>query len=554
MGAGAQRLSLDRGIPPRACSPERATSTTESEVRPRAHRPTVSVWVRLFLTLGLWIAGLGLSAAPAPISVESHDLPETLSSVLGIERAADADVLLLRSGDKLTGTVSNEAFHLRTAHGTIRFARRVIAGLELAAGAYALDLVITVNNDRFTGFLEDPALTFQLPSSQPSEIRREKIAKAILRLNPTERAGIPRNQFVQLKNGDVFTGRTLLDRLQLTTPAGPVSFAATDFESLRFISGKSPTAELITNDGTKLTGSLDLEDLEFQLDVGPKLRVYQERIQILYGRAGFTLANLNTGTTRRSMETNPAHRSPAHPEGLQIAGLVWIPPGEFMMGSPSKESDRDLDEGPQTKVLITQGFWMARCEVTQAEYESVLESNPSQYTGDPRRPVEKVSWHDALRYCARLNQIAQISGSLPAGYWYRLPTEAEWEYACRAGSQTRFYYGDDPVYLRVGDYAWFNGNSSSGTHPVGTKLPNPWGLHDMHGNVLEWCLDGWSGALPGGTSTNAPAPPAGSLRVARGGSWLYEAKFSRSANRDDYSPSNQCSDLGFRVVLAPSGP
>jgi formylglycine-generating enzyme required for sulfatase activity len=102
------------------------------------------------------------------------------------------------------------------------------------------------------------------------------------------------------------------------------------------------------------------------------------------------------------------------------------------------------------------------------------------------------------------------------------------------------------------DYAWFTGNASSTTHAAGTKKPNPWGLHDMHGNVLEWCLDNWTGSLPGGTITNLPAPATGSLRVARGGSWLYEGRFSRSANRDDYSPSNRCSDLGFRVVLAPS--
>jgi formylglycine-generating enzyme required for sulfatase activity len=147
--------------------------------------------------------------------------------------------------------------------------------------------------------------------------------------------------------------------------------------------------------------------------------------------------------------------------------------------------------------------------------------------------------------------MAETDGLLPKGYAYRLPTEAEWEYACRAGTATRFSYGDDRSDARLGEYAWFMHNSDSTTQPVGLKQPNPWGLHDMHGNVWEWCLDRWEGALPGGCITNSPVAPQGNLRTARGGSWLYGGNACRSSNRDDYSPWNRCSDIGFRVVLAP---
>jgi formylglycine-generating enzyme required for sulfatase activity len=177
----------------------------------------------------------------------------------------------------------------------------------------------------------------------------------------------------------------------------------------------------------------------------------------------------------------------------------------------------------------------------------VISANPSNATGDPGLPVEKVSWYEAMEFCRKLTQLAETAGKLPPGYTYRLPTEAEWEYACRAGTLTPFSFGEANNDLQLGDYAWFTLNSDSMPHPVGGKRPNPWGLFDMHGNVWEWCLDRWEGTLPGGTVTNQPTVPNGPLRVARGGSWLYDAKACRSANRDDYGPSN----IGFRVVLAP---
>jgi formylglycine-generating enzyme required for sulfatase activity len=232
--------------------------------------------------------------------------------------------------------------------------------------------------------------------------------------------------------------------------------------------------------------------------------------------------------------------------------MVWIAPGEFMMGSPPDESGRDPDEGPQTRVVIPDGFWIQQNEVTQSDYQQLMGANPSSNVGT-NFPVEKVTWFEAVSYCGRLTERDLEAGRLPEGYAYRLPTEAEWEFACRAGTTTRFSHGQDANDAELKEFAWFTRNSESNTHPVGTRRPNPWGLHDLHGNVWEWCLDRWEGGLPGGVITNQPAASKGNLRVGRGGSWLYEAKACRSANRDDYSPWNRCSDVGFRVVLAPVG-
>jgi formylglycine-generating enzyme required for sulfatase activity len=232
--------------------------------------------------------------------------------------------------------------------------------------------------------------------------------------------------------------------------------------------------------------------------------------------------------------------------------LVWIPPGIFTMGSPTNEVDRSDNEGPQTAVAISRGFWMGKYEVTQGEYEAVMGSNPSHFTGNPNRPVEQVSWDDATNYCGQLAQRERAAGRILINSVYRLPTEAEWEYACRAGTTTRFSYGDDPGYTNLTNYAWYDGNSGGTTHPVGQKLPNSWGLHDMHGNVWEWCQD-WRGPYPGGIVIDPQGPATGEYRVLRSGGWgIYGlARGCRSADRGLGYPDTWVSYVGFRVVLAP---
>jgi formylglycine-generating enzyme required for sulfatase activity len=166
--------------------------------------------------------------------------------------------------------------------------------------------------------------------------------------------------------------------------------------------------------------------------------------------------------------------------------------------------------------------------------------------------VETVSWDDATEYCAKLTERERLAGRISANSVFRLPTEAEWEYACRAWTSTRFSYGDDPGYTKISNYAWHGNNR---THPVGQKLPNPWGLYDMHGNVWEWCKD-WFDAYHGGIALDPQGPDMGAYRVLRGGGWSgwlggFNPWRCRSAFRYDGDPGYGSGDFGFRAVLAP---
>ena len=223
---------------------------------------------------------------------------------------------------------------------------------------------------------------------------------------------------------------------------------------------------------------------------------------------------------------------------------ILIPPGEFMMGSPSSESGRYSDEGPVHKVRITKPFYMGVYEVTQAQYRKVRYRNPSYFSfwGNDR-PVERVSWNDAVEFCKKLSE--------KEGGQYRLPTEAEWEYTCRAGTWTRFYSGDGDSDLEK--IAWHGCNvwhiwKYSGTTGVGGKLPNAFGLYDMSGNLLEWCQS-LCKSYPYRENDGREDLTAGGSRVLRGGSWHYYAGYCRSAYRSYRAPTHASTSHGFRVVV-----
>ncbi|MFA4987483.1 MAG: SUMF1/EgtB/PvdO family nonheme iron enzyme, partial [Candidatus Brocadiia bacterium] len=222
--------------------------------------------------------------------------------------------------------------------------------------------------------------------------------------------------------------------------------------------------------------------------------------------------------------------------------LIAISPGTFLMGS-DKGSDA---EKPVHKVTLTKAFLMGATEVTQKQWTAVMGNNPSYWKGNDL-PVACIDWNDAVEFCRKLTEAERKKGNLPAGMEYRLPTEAEWEYCCRAGSTTEFSFGDDVGLL--GDYAWFDKNAKSTTHPVGSKKPNAWGLYDMHGNVLEWCYDWYAAKYQTGDQTDPVGPATGLLRVWRGGSWILNAGFCRSANRPWNKPG-LIYFYGFRVVVS----
>jgi formylglycine-generating enzyme required for sulfatase activity len=265
--------------------------------------------------------------------------------------------------------------------------------------------------------------------------------------------------------------------------------------------------------------------------------------------------------------------------------LVRIPRGTFQMGSPIEEEDGENDE-VQHQVTISKDYYLGVTEVTQGQYQKVMGSNPSYFqkrvirkSDSSMYPVELVSWEDAVEFCKKLSELQKEK---KAGRAYRLPTEAEWEYACRAGSTTAYCFGGNSKSL--GDYAWFGNNSGSkeldadalwsktkddmeetqkyldtlfsagcSTHPVGEKKPNAWGLYDMHGNVWEWCSD-WYGDYPESAVSDPAGQREGGSRVYRGGSWFFGAAFCRSAVRRRLGPSQRDNSfIGFRVALSSSG-
>ena len=212
-----------------------------------------------------------------------------------------------------------------------------------------------------------------------------------------------------------------------------------------------------------------------------------------------------------------------------------IPGGEFLMGSPEKRGY--ADEYPQHRVTLS-AFYIGKYPITQAQWRAVMRTNPSHFNGN-NHPVDSITWDEAVEFCRRLSYATNRN--------YRLPTEAEWEFACRAGTTTLYNYGDEEDLVM--QYAWCLPNSGNHTHPVGEKKPNGWGLYDMHGNVWEWCQDWYGGDYyQYSPNVNPAGPTKGTSRVLRGGSWYSLPNYCRSAGRSNHQPELRDPLVGFRVV------
>lgn len=241
--------------------------------------------------------------------------------------------------------------------------------------------------------------------------------------------------------------------------------------------------------------------------------------------------------------------------------MIWVPSGKFIMGAPPGEFAQDADESPVTAVALTRGIWMGRYEVTQREYFNIVRTNPSFFKLSEQHPVDKVSWHDATNYCGLLTSQERTSGNISENWEFRLPTEAEWEYACRAGTYTAFSFGDRAITNQANfDWEWqYDANAGFIwdsvvrtpwlTLRVGLFPPNAFGLHDMHGNLWEWVND-WHSLYSGGNVTDPKGPDKGLYKLMRGGAWNILSWHCRSANRSiGVNQYDRKEIVGFRVVL-----
>jgi formylglycine-generating enzyme required for sulfatase activity/serine/threonine protein kinase len=376
----------------------------------------------------------------------------------------------------------------------------------------------------------------------------------------------------------------------VVTDKGQITMVVNDPKAVVKIDGEEVRVEALGAPITLRAGEHALEvkwgDGEFQTRTFVVHRGDDERLRIEYEPARKSTTSANgkkapspapkTGTERdstvppkliaRAIDSAVSPKQISNSIGMRLA---LIPAGEFLMGSPDSDKDARDDEKPQHRVQITRPFYLGVHEVTQGQYRAVTGANPSAFRGSDDPPVEAIKVFHALEFCNALSLKERIEPYYrsegigdkrkltllnPNGDGYRLPTEAEWEYACRAGGTTRYGFGDDVA--RLGEFAWYNGNSGSRTHLVGQKQPNAWGLLDMHGNVWEWCGDRWVADFYRHSPMADPVSTRGFIiMVYRGGSWDYDSQNARSAGRcaANMTMERYETGMGFRVARAQSG-
>ena len=360
-----------------------------------------------------------------------------------------------------------------------------------------------------------------------------------------------------MKNAGLFVGVVLLVTLA-SCPRPPNPNTPTADFTAEPRTGEAPLTVQFTDSSTAPEGltirtwSWEFGDGETSRDQHPE-HTYQQPGDYTVELTVVVTGGINTERKKNYITVTESGANGDEPEPGDVrhfAGIAfaWIPPGSFQMGSylsPQEVAQiygglyRDYqDEHPRHTVNFDQGFWMGQYEVTQAQWRDVMGRNPSGFTGNDR-PVERVDWDDCHDFVDGLNELGEGT--------FRLPSEAEWEYACRAGTDTEFYYGDRLD--RLDQYAWHYGNSDDRTYDVGEKRPNDWNIYDMHGNVLEWCEDrshsDYYGAPRDGSVWNTGG---GANRMLRGGSWYCEGRYARSAMRFAFYPRDAHRDVGLRLV------
>jgi len=331
---------------------------------------------RIMILLWAFLMTLVMTGAVASESLEvvaDESAGENLDVVLDLERPDDDDVLVLRNGDRLTGTILNESFSLKTPYGALTFNNQIVAGIDLEGGSNHIESIVTVNNNRFSGFIEEPVFDFKLHEGPQVGIRREKVLKAVFRVRDAEREDITQRQFLILTNKDFFSGEILNDQFVIATTYAKVPVMLGDVESVTLVGGTNHLTEVVFRNGDFLQGVLEWEDIHVELDIGPTIKIYQDRIHTIYGPEGFVpdakapvapwpLIKLGESETvgygakfedQRLKIVKIANGSPAEKAGLQIGDQIVSIDGEALDAADALRNVRDeMISGKRQQAII----------------------------------------------------------------------------------------------------------------------------------------------------------------------------------------------------------
>jgi len=483
-----------------------------------------------------------------------------LETVFDQERPRQSDTIHLRSGEVLRGEIVNATLRVQAIYGTVEVPVARCAGISIGEGASRTDVLISVNYNRVSGVLRDREIRFRPASGEP-EIRllRKSVRTILFRVRPDEREFVDRllakdlvTERFRMSNRDLLTGRARERKVRFDKRFGRT--VVLDLSNVSMIQRRHDGHRDLLKEERKrhITGQLASCPLTLELDLGAVVKVSTSDVRFFYGGLGTSRAAGRLGIHFPFRDDDPVP-APANPEMVNRVGMRFrlIPAGSFLMGAPEHPHGGQDGERPQHKVNITKPFYMAVTEVTQTQWTRVMGSPlcPRKWweSKNPDRPVYRASWDHAVAFAQRLSE-------LDPDFTYRLPTEAEWEYACRAGTRTRFFWGEDRNERNCDSFMWRNRNSK-GPQPVGRKRPNGWGLYDMSGNVWEWCSD-WYARYSSQEATDPAGPATGKYRVLRGGSWNNALHYCLSTTRTPFRPDGakhrEYVDAGFRVVAVPS--
>lgn len=510
---------------------------------------------RVFLILLIFF-----TAGSTPLWSASENYP-IVSTVYEQQRSTKGDIILFRNKNALRGQVLNENISIATQYGMFSIPVQKCAGISFEKANTNNESVVTVNFNSFTGIITDNTIKFKIGSSgKVISVRKEKIRYILFKKDANEselQSKHTKSDLFVMSNGDLISGESIDRKITVETDYGRISLNFSDIEKIETKGEDNVVAIITRTNGEAVQGFMDTNEISIDLELGIKIEsIYKDRFTRIFvdqarkqapaqnnlassEGAGYDSAIFPVTGEPLEQTININLEPLVGQKGIRMT-LALIPAGEFVMGSGAAEKGRKDNEGPVRKVFISKPFYMGIYEVTQEQYNAVMGNNPAKFNG-PDNPVEQVTWKQAMFFCEKISKITKMK--------FSLPTEAQWEYAARAGSQTRFYFGDDDSELDT--CAWYKKNSKKKSHPVGRKKPNKFGLYDMHGNVFEWCMDWYQGNYINLATKDPGGPKQGSNHVIRGGAWHNDSKICRSANRSYGSYDYYDSGIGFRVILLP---